>query len=63
MDDLERKALFLSTLHHLRQTIGADPDEFASMLMDVAMLLAPQMFDFGDEDEDDMPEPATEVRQ
>ncbi len=60
MDDLERKALFLSTLHHLRQTISAEPEEFATMLMEAAMLLAPQLFDM---DEDDMPEPVTEVRQ
>ncbi|MDQ0505955.1 hypothetical protein [Xanthobacter agilis] len=63
MDDLERKAVFLSTLHHLRQTIGAEPDEFASMLVETAMLLAPQLFNMGEDDEDDMPEPATEVRQ
>lgn len=51
MDDLERKAVFLTTLHHLRQTIGAETDEFASMLMEAAMLLAPELFDFGDDDE------------
>ncbi|MFG1417189.1 hypothetical protein V5F38_05170 [Xanthobacter sp. V0B-10] len=53
MDDLERKAVFLSTLHRLRQTIDAEPGEFASMLMEAAMLLAPEMFDFGDDDDDD----------
>lgn len=52
MDDLERKAVFLSTLHTLRQSINAAPDEFAGMLMEAAMLLAPEMFDFGNEDDE-----------
>lgn len=52
MDDLERRAVLLSTLHHLRQAIGADPQEFASMLMDVAIMIAPEMFDLGEDDED-----------
>jgi hypothetical protein len=53
MDDLERKAVFLTTLHNLRQSIGAEPDEFASLLMETAMLLAPQLFDMGDDEEED----------
>jgi len=53
MDDLERRAVLLSTLHHLRHAIGADPQEFASMLMDVAIMLAPEMFELGEDDGDE----------
>lgn len=55
-DKLRRRASALAHLATTQDALGVDDVEFAKFLMEEAMTLAPELFDCGeDEDENDQP--------